>query len=227
MNDSADQRSTGTRASAEGDDQARTRAGSDTRADLIAAGRKIFARKGFDGSSIRAITRLAGTNLGAVTYHFGSKRALYASVLEDGLRPIARRLDAAAASPGTARERTLRAVDAYFEHFEAHPDLPQLLIQEVAAGKEPPTVVIEILRGMKETVAGLQIEGAADGSVRPGHPVLLALSVVSQPINLTLIAPLLRTFAGFDLNDPEIRKMAVEHTKAFVCAGLAPTEEAP
>lgn len=196
--------------------------GAQTRADLLAAARGLFARRGFDGTSVRAITRDAGANLGAVTYHFGSKRALYAAVLEQGLRPIARRIREVTRSEGTALERMLRVIEAYFDHFELHPDLPHLLLQEVAAGKRPPDVVLEILGGVKEAIAGLQIEGVADGSVRPGDPVLTALSVVSQPVYLALVAPLLKTLGPVDLSDPKTRRRALEHTVAFVRAGLTP-----
>lgn len=204
----------------------RTRAhrGAATRSDLITAGRGLFAQRGYDGASIRAITRDAGANLGAVTYHFGSKRDLYAAVLEEGLRPLAARVEAAVGSGGPALDRMLRVVEAYFDHLQHHPDLPHLLLQEVAAGKQPPLVVLEIIRGVKEAIAGLQIEGAADGSVRPGHPVLTALSVISQPVYLALVAPLLRTVGPFDLADPETRRVALEHTLAFVRAGLSPTK---
>lgn len=81
--------------------------GASTRADLIAAARALFSQRGFDGTSIRAITREAGTNLGAVTYHFGSKRELYGAVLEAGLRPLAMRVRDAAHSGGSALDRIL------------------------------------------------------------------------------------------------------------------------
>ncbi|MBT8488266.1 MAG: TetR/AcrR family transcriptional regulator [Gemmatimonadetes bacterium] len=196
--------------------------GKATRADLITAGRKLFATSGFDGTSVRALTTEAGTNLGAITYHFGSKRTLYAAVLEDGLRPLARRVQAAAASDGTARQRMLAVIEAYFEHLAERPDVPRLMLQEVAAGKEPPAVIREIIGTVKETIAGLQDEGVADGSVRPGHPVLTALSIVSQPVYLTLVAPMLRSVGGIDLSDPVTRRMTVEHTLAFVDAALTP-----
>lgn len=197
-------------------------AGAATRESLIAAARLIFARKGFDGASVRAITRQAGTNLGAVTYHFGSKADLYAAVLEEGLRPIARQVGVAARSEGTALDRIVLVVEAYFKHFETHPDLPHLLLQEVAAGKPPPPVVVEVVSHVKQTIAGLQIEGERDGSVRPGHPLLTALSVLSQPVYLTLVAPLLRNVAGFDLAEAESRRIAIDHATAFVRAALAP-----
>ena len=196
--------------------------GSATRADLLSAARTLFSQRGFDGASVRAITRLAGTNLGAITYHFGTKRELYSAVLEDGLRPIAAQVAAAAESGGPALERMLRVVEAYFDHFHRHPDLPHLLLQEIAAGKEPPAVVLEIVGKVKQVIAGLHVEGVGDGSVRPGHPVLSALSVVSQPIYLTLVAPLLKSMGDIDLSDPETRRMALEHTTAFVRAGLEP-----
>lgn len=196
--------------------------GEATRADLIAAGRKLFATSGFDGTSVRALTTEAGANLGAVTYHFGSKRGLYTAVLEDGLRPLVARVTAAAASGGTARERMLRVMEAYFDHFAERPDVPRLMLQEVAAGKEPPAVIREIIGTVKKTIAGLQAEGVVDGSVRPGHPVLTALSVVSQPVYLTLVSPMLRSIGGIDLSDPATRRKTVEHTLAFVDAALAP-----
>lgn len=199
--------------------------GDRTRADLLAAGRSLFARRGYDGASIRAITREAGANLGAVTYHFGSKEALYGAVLEAGLRPLVARVEAAAAADGTALDRLCGVVEAYFEHLREHPDVPRLLLQEVAAGKRPPVVVTEILSGVKATIARLHAEGVAERTVRDGHPLLTALSVVSQPVYLTLVAPLARSVAGFDLADPEAHALAVRHVTDFVRAGLARREE--
>jgi AcrR family transcriptional regulator len=196
--------------------------GAATRGDLIAAGRTLFAAKGFDGTSVRALTALAGSNLGAVTYHFGSKRGLYAAVLEDGVRPLAARVADAAAGAGNARERMLRVVEAYFEHFADHPDLPHLLLQEVAAGKQPPGVILEIIQSVLKTISQLQVDGENDGSVRPGNPVFTALSVVSQPIYLTLVAQILHAVGGLDLSDPTARRAAVEHTLAFVDRALEP-----
>jgi len=197
-------------------------AGDDTRRALIAAGRALFATQGFDGTSVRAITERAGVNLGAITYHFGSKRELYGAVLEAGLRPLADRVVAVGTGHGTADERMSRVVAAYFDHFREHPDLPRLLLQEVAAGKEPPPVVAETLQRVMAALAELHGEGVEEGSMRPGDPLLTALSVVAQPIHMTLVAPLLKAFGGVDLLHPSTRRSAVAHATAFVRGGLRP-----
>ena len=66
----------------------------DTPAALIHAARPIFATHGFDGASVRAITTAAGANLGAITYHFGSKRDLYLACLEAAWESLRTAFDA-------------------------------------------------------------------------------------------------------------------------------------
>ncbi|WP_045747538.1 TetR/AcrR family transcriptional regulator [Actinoplanes rectilineatus] len=61
---------------------------SDTRTQLLDAAERLFAEHGFRGTSIRAITDLAGANLAAVGYHFGSKADLLAAVARRAVAPI-------------------------------------------------------------------------------------------------------------------------------------------
>jgi AcrR family transcriptional regulator len=49
---------------------------SETALRIMDAGERLFARHGFDRTSLRMITSEAGVNLAAVNYHFGSKEAL-------------------------------------------------------------------------------------------------------------------------------------------------------
>lgn len=200
--------------------------GTATRAALLDAGRHVFARNGFDGASVRMITAEANVNLGAITYHFGSKRGLYDAVLETGLRPLLRRVRRAADEPGSALDRMASVVEAYFEHLATNPELPHLLLQELAAGRRPPAVVLEIIAAVKDTIAGLHRAGVAEGTVREGHSTLMALSVAAQPIYLTLVAPILRTVGGIDLSEPESREVVIDHVSQFVRRGLELRPEA-
>lgn len=51
--------------------------GQETRRNLLAAASEIFARKGFRDTTIAEICKQAGANTAAISYHFGSKEALY------------------------------------------------------------------------------------------------------------------------------------------------------
>lgn len=54
-----------------------------TKNRLRAAGRKVFAEHGLQNATVREICDLAGANVAAVSYHFGSKEKLYLAVLQD------------------------------------------------------------------------------------------------------------------------------------------------
>jgi AcrR family transcriptional regulator len=90
-----------------------------TKEKLMDAAERLFARRGFHGTSVRDITGAAGVDLSLVNYHFGSKNELLAAVIErrgqvlneERLRRLAEvRLRAAPAPPSTEA-----VVDAFFD----------------------------------------------------------------------------------------------------------------
>ena len=60
----------------------------DTKLSLLDAAEAIIAEHGFAGASLRAITSLAGTNLAAVNYHFGSKQKLARAMIARYMGPV-------------------------------------------------------------------------------------------------------------------------------------------
>ncbi|MFD1625966.1 TetR/AcrR family transcriptional regulator [Azospirillum griseum] len=56
--------------------------------DFLDAAETLFAKHGYEGTTIRAITDAAGANLGTIHYYWGSKKALFKAVCERRLRPI-------------------------------------------------------------------------------------------------------------------------------------------
>lgn len=55
---------------------------------LLDTAERLFGEYGYDGVGVRMITEEAGVNLGAVTYHFGSKEALYVETFMRHARPM-------------------------------------------------------------------------------------------------------------------------------------------
>src|SRR5512137_604073 len=58
------------------------------RARLLAAAIEVFGEKGPKGATVREIAHVAGQNVAAIAYYFGSKEKLYAAVLEGIVREI-------------------------------------------------------------------------------------------------------------------------------------------
>lgn len=61
---------------------------SSTREKILDTAEECFAREGIASASIRTITSLAEVNLGAITYHFGSKDNLVVEVFKRRMGPL-------------------------------------------------------------------------------------------------------------------------------------------
>ena len=59
-----------------------------TKRAVLDAAERLFAKHGFEATSLRAITAAAAANLGAVNYHFASKDALILAVLKRRMQPL-------------------------------------------------------------------------------------------------------------------------------------------
>ncbi|WP_332570163.1 TetR/AcrR family transcriptional regulator [Chryseobacterium sp.] len=50
--------------------------------NILFAAEKLFAEKGFDGTSTREIAKMANVNISMISYYFGSKEKLYEKLVE-------------------------------------------------------------------------------------------------------------------------------------------------
>lgn len=193
---------------------------SGTAAALIQAARELFALHGYEGASVRAITARAGANLGAITYHFGSKEALHEAVIESVMGPARERLAQAAEGEGPPLDRLEAAVRAFFDFLYGKPDVPLLMLQQLMSSRPISETVLGIMRGNIRLVASLIEEGQKDGSIRAGDPQLMALSIGSQPIWISLARRLLEAGVAIDQDDPRTRVQLVDSVVSFVRAAL-------
>lgn len=189
--------------------------------ELIRAARALFASHGYDGTSVRQITAAAGANLGAITYHFGSKRELYDRVVAQCAEPLAATVTAAANGSGGVHERIANVVRTYFEQISADEDFGRVMMQAIVIGKEPPAVAASAIRQVHGALVALVVEGQQLGVIRDGDPRLLGLSIVSVPLHLALVRRPLKQNASIDLDDIDQRERAIAHAIRFVREALS------
>lgn len=98
-------------------DAARRSEEADTEHAFLDAAERLFAERGFEGAKVRAIAEIAGANLGALHYYWGSKEELFRAVWRRRLDSVQKvrndRLDALkakAAEGGLTVEQVLTAM---------------------------------------------------------------------------------------------------------------------
>ena len=98
-----------------------------TRADLIAAARKLFTEKSYAETGTPEIVAAAGVTRGALYHHFADKQALFAAVVEQEAAAVADEIDRASPPSLEARDALIAGSDAYLAAMRA-PGRTRLLL---------------------------------------------------------------------------------------------------
>jgi AcrR family transcriptional regulator len=117
---------------------------------LLDTAERLFAEHGYDGVGMRTLAEEAGVNLGATTYHYGSKEKLYIETFMRRFHPVnTLRLESLRQAEAAAKGRPL-PVETIVEclmrpPFRAvldHPHFPALLARNLFL---PPSFLRDIL----------------------------------------------------------------------------------
>jgi AcrR family transcriptional regulator len=100
--------------------------GADTRAQILAAARRLFAEHGYAGTSLREVARSAGVDPALVHHYFEGKEGLFAAAVELPADPRQVLADAIA-SPAAARGELLVGALLGFWEGPAQPALLALV----------------------------------------------------------------------------------------------------
>jgi TetR/AcrR family transcriptional regulator len=177
----------------------RRAAGARTRAAILAAAERVFARAGLAGARTDLIAAEADVNKALLYYYFQSKEKLYQAVLEDHFEQFNRQALQVLGEPGSAREVLLRYVSLHFDFMSArHRHAP--LFQQVmsAGGRFSEGLVRKYLEPRGQAVARLLERGIRDGEFRRVDYFHTAISIVALIVFYFSAAPVLQVLGHVD-----------------------------
>ena len=88
-------------------------------AAILDAAQQAFSSQGLEGATVRAIARMAGCDPALIYYHYASKEALFLSLLERRLPPLAEDLVRISdpSDPRGTRDRIWAALETFHQHL--------------------------------------------------------------------------------------------------------------
>ncbi|MCU0240948.1 MAG: TetR/AcrR family transcriptional regulator [Vicinamibacteria bacterium] len=132
-----------------------------TRERLLDTAERLFAERGFTGTSVRRIADAAGANLGAINYHFRSKEKLYAEVFTRRIAQLRDTILAGTPVPARSSRDLAKTLHAFGRAFLApHRDpavcthLHRLFTREMIEACLPPgTLARELVNPTIDAIA--------------------------------------------------------------------------
>jgi TetR/AcrR family transcriptional regulator len=192
-----------------------------TRERLLDVASDLFAERGFDGVSVRDITRAAHANLGAVTYHFQSKEALFAEVVSRELAPFIEGGKEIASRQATP-EAQLRAMLEFFALRVMHerPRLKVFFAECLAGGRRLPDRAQEGMAFRNRVFAEIIQRGIQEGVFRPFDTTNGAWMFFGMLSAYILFQPLMGTTARAHGYAPEFVKSVVDTAMSVFLDGI-------
>ncbi len=184
-----------------------------TRSDVVSAAGRLFAEKGYHGTSMRDLGRELGL-LGSSLYaHVDSKQDLLVDVVEEGARLFHESADRAIESSGPARVRLRSLIDGHVGVVLSNPDVVRTFLNEARMlDGEHRSRVVAARDTYEQAFREVMADGIGDGSFRPGlDPKIASIFVLS------VLNALERWFHPRGWLDQE---ELVEEIFSFVMAGI-------
>lgn len=134
----------------------------DTKEKILEVARVLFADKGFDGTSVRDIAKLAEVNVASVNYHFDSKENLFHEILLKGHGECA------------------KGIKEYYE--QEKPDLENLIVYVFRYFLERSPDLVSIFKMMmaQQTPKNLISKGTEDEAFGPPGGKVIADCIVKE-----------------------------------------------
>jgi TetR/AcrR family transcriptional regulator, regulator of cefoperazone and chloramphenicol sensitivity len=196
-------------------------------ATILHHAQALFARQGFEHTTIRQIVAAAGANLAAVNYHFGDKQGLYLAVVRKGFESMLARQRDAFGPPPThlpPKDRLAWFIRGMVERTVGeHQSQPmfQILMREMIS----PTLALDefvshFIRPqhdfLRSTVATLTNRPPNDPLITPA-----VYSVVSQILFYKHCTHVIQRLHPVTIESPDQREQLANHLISFSLAGLA------
>ncbi len=139
---------------------------------ILAAGRKLFLEKDYQGATMRDIALEAALSTGAVYFYFKGKDEIFGKVCEEAFQVLLGELKKAAQNPGTPIERFERVVKAYVAFYTNYPDyfaILELGFRKIELPEEISSTLNELYLQAISILKGIIEEGIRQGYFASGN----------------------------------------------------------
>jgi len=169
----------------------------------------VFAKHGYEGTSVEEIAKRAKVSKPIVYEHFGGKEGIYAVIVDREMDYVERRISEAISS-GSPRERVERASLAFLSYVRDHPDGFAVLSQDSPLSSSRGTIS-SLLNDLAERVGGVFVSALKEA----GYDTKAAPIYANALIGMV-------TFVGTwwtEVRKPPIEDVA-KHISALAWMGL-------
>ena len=181
----------------------------DVRRRILDESTRLFAARGFEGTSLQAMADAVGVRKPSLLYHFDSKEAIRDQVIDDLLTHFRDEIPRRLTTAHGGLDRFAQAVSALVEFFREDPDRARLVAREVLDQPEATRErLLTHLRPWVHLVTDYIRMGQQSGRVRGDvDPEVYLMQVVMMVLGTVAAAPVTGALLGRDEDEGMPRRI--------------------
>jgi len=180
-----------------------------TENQILNAAKKVFQRKGMDGSRMQEIADEAGINKALLHYYYRSKQLLFEAVFKTAFSMLAPQLNKIINDDSSLFDKIRNFSNNYISFVIKHPYLPNFILQEL---NRNPDFITKLqadknfpnIKKFKKQID----DNAAEGLIQPIKAEQLFINILALNIFPFISAPLLKGF--INVNDKSFQELMKE-----------------
>lgn len=150
-----------------------------TKNQVIQSAIKLFAKKGFDGTSMREIAERAGVTKPMIYYHYKDKEALYFSLLDDYMSKFIKKVMDTLSLALSPQEKIQSFVKLYVKHLKKNRNIFKIINREITGSrKNVDKLTDNYFSKIHSGLAKVIDDGIKEGSFKAVNPHATAISLI-------------------------------------------------
>ena len=162
----------------------------DKHIQIIETAEVLFAKKGYEASTVRDIAEEAGVNIAMISYYFGSKEKLLEALFNHRLGNLKMRVESLLKNNSLSPLQKIDIlVDEHIERVIQHEGFYKVMLCEQVINKNPVIIkfLLEIKRKNALLINELIIDGQKKGAFKKNVDVILLMSTLVGTVIQALI----------------------------------------
>ena len=151
------------------------------REKILDAATRLFAEKGYHGTSMKEVAKLAGVNKALLFYYFNSKENMHRELLSDMPSFLKITIKEELEKASDSLKKLEAVVLALVKHFSRSRFRMKILLQSfLGLGPEPPVLHDEMINLTRLPLVNVLEEGIKEGKFRPVDSNFMANGIIGM-----------------------------------------------